>query len=271
MEPDIPPQIAPAPPPPGPEPTGVSSGPRRLAREDWIQLGIGFGIGVVFALVGILNWICSYLSILIHELGHWATGMLFGYPSVPAFDLQQGGGLTLHQERSPFALVCVYLVALLPFYWLRRNRLGLAVWGGTVLLFALAAHTRLHEFVLLAAGHGFEVLIAGVFLYRAWANAAINTASERPLYAALGLFMIWHVIAFAWGALHDVDARFDYMQGKIDCDNDFVRIQSLTGISMDAWLWFLLACAVAAVALSYLAFRFQSTWRNWVWRAIERE
>lgn len=220
-------------------------------------------------LVPILGWIGSYLSILIHELGHWAMGMLFGYPSIPAFDLQQGGGVTLHQERSAFALACVYLVALLPLIWLRRNKLGLAVWCGMLVLLALAAHTRLHEFILLSAGHGFEVLIAGVFLYRAWANVEINTSAERPLYAALGLFMLGHVFAFGWQVVHDVDTRVDYMAGKIYCENDFVRIHEMTGISMDTWLWLLMFCAMAAVALSYLAFRYQAAWRGWVWRAIE--
>lgn len=264
-----PPQIAPLPTVPNPESAGNTAVPGRLTRSDWIQLGIGFAIAVAFVAVPILTWIGSYLSILVHELGHWLAGMLFGYPSVPAFDLQQGGGLTLHQDRSMFALVCVYVVALIPFLWLKRNRLGMAVWGGVILLFALAAQTRLHESVMILAGHSAELLIAGVFLYRAWANAAINTSSERPLYAALGLFMCWHVIRFAWQVLYDVDARADYLEGKIDCDNDLVRIASTTGLSMNAWLWLLIFGAVFVVILSFLAFRYQETWRGWMWRAIE--
>jgi hypothetical protein len=269
MDHEGPPQIAPVSPAPDAGSLGAVDGPRLLTRSDWVQLGIGFGIAVVFMAVPILNWICSYLSILVHELGHWLAGMLFGYPSVPAFDLRQGGGLTLHQERSTFTLICVYVVALLPFIWLRRNRLGMAVWGGVLVFFALVTHTRLHEWAMILSGHGTEVLIAGVFLYRAWANAAINTSSERPLYAALGLFMSWHVIGFAWRVLYDVDARADYFVGKIDCDNDLVRIASLTGISMNAWLWLLIFGASAAVAVSFLAFRYQETWRGWVWRLIE--
>jgi hypothetical protein len=188
---------------------------------------------------------------------------------VPAFDLQQGGGLTLHQARSSFALACVYAVALIPFVWLRRNRLGLLVWTAMLLLFALAAQTRLHEWMMVLAGHGAEILLAGVFLYRAWANVAIETPNERPLYAALGLFMSWHVIGFAWRVLYDVDARTDYFTGKIDCDNDLVRMASMTGFPVNAWLWLLIGGATAAVAVSFLAFRYQETWRGWVWRAIE--
>lgn len=269
MSQDVPPQIAPAPVAPEPQVPETTPKVSRLTRADWVQVGIGFGIGVVFIAVKGLNWVASYLSILVHETGHWIAGMLFGYPSIPAFDFREGGGFTFHQERSLFGLFCIYVLALLPFFWLRRNKLGLAVWGGVVLLFALAAHTRLHDFLILAAGHGFEVLMAGVFLYRAWANAAINTPAERPLYAGLGLFMIWHVLAFAWLTIFDIDRRAWYLQGKLVCANDVVRIQDMTGLSMNTWLWMLMFFAIGTVALSYLAYRYQNAWRAWVWRAIE--
>ncbi len=244
-------------------PAGV--GPRRLERADLVPLGIGFGIGAVVAAVPILNWVCSYLGILAHELGHFLAGMVFGYPSIPAFDLRQGGGITLHQDRSWLLLAGVYVAALLPFLRLRRNPPAAAVWGGAVLLFALVAHTRLHELVILAAGHVTEVVLGGVFLYRAWANASIQTPAE------LGLFLVWRPIVFSIRILHDAGARAEYLAGKIDCDNDFVRISSLTGIRMDAWLWMLIVLSAATAAASFLAFRYRRIWMGWArWLAGSR-
>jgi len=36
----------------------------------------------------------DYMRIFFHELGHCVTFWVFGYPAVPAFDFQYGGGMT---------------------------------------------------------------------------------------------------------------------------------------------------------------------------------
>ncbi len=62
-------------------------------------------------------------------MGHAIFGWIFGYPSLPAFDLIWGGGVTVHVDRSTALLLLVYalLVGLIVVY--RRNKATVAVIG----------------------------------------------------------------------------------------------------------------------------------------------
>ena len=77
--------------------------PLPMHKEDWIVLAVGLGIAAIVFAVPLLKHIFGTLMILIHEMGHMIFGWILGYPSVPAFDLMYGGGVTLHTDRStPF-------------------------------------------------------------------------------------------------------------------------------------------------------------------------
>lgn len=243
--------------------SGSSSNGRLPAgdvRGAGLTLTVGLALAVVLLAEPHLRWVFSYLTTLIHELGHAVVGWLFGYPSLPAFDFSYGGGITTYQTRSALLLGFVYLClgGLAALYW--RNRLTLAALGAAIGLFALCAHTRAHQAIILFMGHGTELVLAGVFLYRAMGSSAILHAAERPLYAACGFFIVFSDAAFAWRLWANPLARRLYEDAKGGGHwMDFSRLAERhfrVGLPTTAFA-FLLCCALPVV-LSILAHRHQS-------------
>lgn len=192
----------------------MSQDPTAIEPEGRRALIQGAVIAVVVYAIPFLRFIFSYLTILIHELGHALAGWAFGYPSLPAFDFRYGGGFTGHQDRKLLIVLIVYaLLAYVVFAVREHPKLrNLAI--GVVAFYSLAAWTPLHEMISIAMGHGAELILAGVFLYRAMTGMSIIQAAERPLYAACGFFILLSGIAFSWGLMTDEAARDAYAAAK---------------------------------------------------------
>ena len=254
----------------GPLRVRAKEGVRIADRETWINLGIGFAIAVVAAVIPMLNFIFGYLWTLVHEMGHTLVSFFFAYPAIPAFDFISGGGITMSaSQRWPFLLLCIYAAWTFLLWQFRRNRRSLTVLTAAMVLFAVAAHTSVHQALVLASGHGCQLIIGGVFLYRAWANSAITTGLERPLYAALGFNAIWDQLVFAYGLMSDSDTRERYLEGKAYVDNDLVRLSSLLDVPMNLPLAILIVCALLVLGASFLAFRYQPYWHALLARLLK--
>jgi hypothetical protein len=198
-----------------------------IAPEGWRALGIGLAIAALCMWFTLPGTVFAYLGVLVHELGHTLAGWLFGYPSIPAFDFTYGGGVTAHQQRSVLVLLCAYggLAALV--YAARQDRRTLGAALGLVVLFALLAHTRWHQALILAAGHGAELLVAMLFFYRALSGHAILNPLERPLYAALGFYLALHNVQLGWSLASSWYEREVYAQAKGGAHQmDFSRLAS---------------------------------------------
>ncbi len=91
------------------------------------MLAIGPTVALLSFLFFWLRWTFSVFETLVHEMGHAIFGWIFGYPSLPAFDLVWGGGVTVHVDQSTALLLLVYalLVGLIVIY--RRNTAAVAV------------------------------------------------------------------------------------------------------------------------------------------------
>jgi len=254
----------------GPLRVPANEGVRTPDRETWINLGVGFGIAVIAVAIPMLNFIFGYLWILVHEMGHTLVSFFFAYPAIPAFDFISGGGITMRaNERWLFLLLCIYAVWAFLLWHFRGNRLSLTVLAAALLLFAVLAHTSVHQALVLGSGHGCQLIIGGVFLYRAWANSAITSQRERPLYAGLGFNAIWDQLVFAYGLMSDSDARERYLEGKEYVDNDFVRLSSLLDVPMNLLLAILIVCALLVLGASFLAFRYQPYWHALLARLLK--
>lgn len=241
---------------------------RRADRSAWISLAAGLGIAFLAVLFPFLGWVFHYLGTIIHELGHWVVLLLFAYPSVPVFHFVEGGA-TVSFSRMPLLLLAAY-GAWIHLLWRNRGyRPALVGLGGLFAGYVLLAHTGLDKLAALAAGHAAQLLVAGVFLYRAWARAAILAAMERPLYAALGFHMVGVQLAFAFSVLWDGAARNAYIHRE-DVVNDFVELQNQAGVPLDLSLAVILVCAMAVPALSFLAFRYQAWWSGKVQQLVGR-
>jgi len=232
----------------------------RPDRETWKSLGLGLGIATVVSFVPFLTWMFRFLGTVIHELGHWLVMLYFGYPSVPAFHVLEGG-FTMTLVRMPLLLLAAYGA----WAWLlwnnRHSRRATLVIGSLVVVYAMMAHAGVDKLVAYAAGHATQLLVAGVFLYRSWAGSAILVPAERPLYAALGFHMVGVQLSFATKILTDPTARQAYIYRE-NAVNDFVRLRDEAGLPLDLSMLLILLAALAVPILSFLAFRYQPAWRR---------
>ncbi|MEM6793060.1 MAG: hypothetical protein AAF725_03715 [Acidobacteriota bacterium] len=185
-----------------------------LSQDARRSLVLGAVLGWTAYLIPFTRFIFSYLGTLVHELGHAAAGIALGSPSLPAFDFRYGGGVTRIGERSPLVFACCLLALLwLAARWWSAPRLRPAA-VALVIGYGLVAFTPLREMVILAAGHAFELLFAGIFLYRALSGSAIIRPVERPLYAACAVFLLTSDLRFSWDLMTDQDARAAYEMSK---------------------------------------------------------
>jgi hypothetical protein len=187
---------------------------RWIEREGARALGAGFALAAVVALIPFLSFVFSYLTTLVHELGHASLGWAFGYPSVPAFDFVYGGGVTSHEERKLPLLILVYAAFAAGLWRLRSQPAALSVLGSVIVVYSICAWTAIHDVIIVAMGHGAELVFAGIFFYRALSGAAVKVPVERPLYAFLGFFIVIEDARFAHGLLTSPEKRAIYEGAK---------------------------------------------------------
>lgn len=175
-------------------------------------LAFGVGLGLLVFVLPPTRYALSYGVTVFHELGHTAMAWAFGYPTVPSFDFAYGGGISIHFGRStPLAVLAGCGVA-----WQAWRLRGTgAFWPAVTIAaaYALAALTSLHELLVLAAGHGAELLVGGICLYRALAPLRWPPA-ERAAYAGCAAFLLASDARFGWQLLASAAFRRDYEQAK---------------------------------------------------------
>ncbi|HMK34132.1 MAG TPA: hypothetical protein VK463_03620 [Desulfomonilaceae bacterium] len=233
--------------------------PRTLDKPEWTMLLVGSGVALVCLLFFWPRWILGTFRTLVHEIGHAIFGWAFGYPSLPAFDFLWGGGVTLHIGRSVALCVLVYVGFAALLYMFRKNTSTVVCLVLLAILHALLSYTRFHNVVILFMGHGTELVIGGLFIYRSLSGRAIIHPAERPLYAITGFFLVFSDIAMGFSLLTDADARADYLDAKGgDFDMDFVRIaRDYLHVKMTSVVFFFFLCSLLAPVLSFLAFRYE--------------
>ena len=206
------------------------SGKRELAElntvntREWLSVCAGAIVAVVFLLVPRLCFMGRYLCILVHETGHWLANLTVGVISLPCFDFQYGGGVTVGMTRTMMLVALVYA----GFAWLlwlcRGNRSLLVLLLVSLAAYACCAHVqRFRETYVYLAGHGFELVVAGIFAYRAFSGALVHEG-ERPAYAFCAAFLILVNARFALRLLVDSEARTMYENHPAGHLNDFVAV-----------------------------------------------
>lgn len=240
-------------------------GPPGGAEIGTTDAAIGFALALIARSFGPFDAVLSALLTIFHELGHTVSAWTFGYPGLPAFDLRYGGGVTTYQARSLALLAVAYLLLGGALYLLRENPRGRLLAGVTLVTYAILAHTDGHHLVFLAAGHGGELVLGGVFLYRGLSGAAVTHDAERPLYVAIASYVVLRGIQLAWGLIHDprVRARYENAKGGGHW-MDFSRIaEKHLGVPLE-WVAgaFLLACLAMPVVV-WLVARSRDDLRDW--------
>jgi len=207
-----------------PPPTAVSHSGQTLTSKELQVIAAGLGLAMLVLSAEQVTFLLSPLITLVHELGHAVTAWLFGYPAIPAFDFRYGGGVTLHGDRVGFLLLLLYAGLGGLAYYCRHQRPLLVGLGMLTGLYTLAAFSPIHEMLFVAMGHGFELIFAVIFLYRALSGWGCRYAIERPLYAMLGFFIVFFNLRFAWMLQFSAVFRELYLMGKGGIDHDLVRL-----------------------------------------------
>jgi hypothetical protein len=256
------PTVTANPPAPAPE-VPRRPGPRKRKkktsdRDAWVSLAIGAGLAAIALAVPLIGLVPAVLMTVIHELGHVATAWLVGSPAVPSFDLTYGGGVTHAFDRQPLLIVVIYGVFAFLAFRARDDRPALITVLIAVALYSVATFSPLRDLLITAMGHGMELLIAGVFLYRALSGSQIIRGAERPLYAFLGLYIVLDGARFAFRLIASREHREDYGEAKGGGHlMDFSRIadQHMQGRLEVIAALFLMACALTPLA-AFLVHRY---------------
>ena len=203
------------------------------------------------------RFVFGYMGTLLHEFGHTVAAWVFGYPAIPAFNFQHGGGVTSIDDRQwPLMLLCFAGLGWLLWRY-RSHRPAWPLLAIPAALYLALAVTRVHEIVITFMGHGMELTIAGVFLYRALSGSAVKVALERPLYAFLGLFLVVGEVRFAWGLTTNQQKQIEYGIELSGIPNDWLRIADRLGMELSGVTSAYLLLTPLPVVLALLFFRYR--------------
>jgi hypothetical protein len=226
---------------------------KKLSPQQWRIVAASLFLALLILASGQLTFLLSPLLILIHELGHAACGWFFGYPSIPALDFMNGGGITLHGDRYLGLVWIIYLGMGYLLYACRRNLLLTRIILGTAVLYTICAFTAMHQVLFVLMGHCFELIFAGIFLYRGVTGSGCRHPIEQPLYGMVGFFSVFYNLRFAWGLMFDPVAREIYEQGKGGIlDHDLVRLSGeYLHVDLSVVVGCFLICILTIPALVY--------------------
>ncbi len=206
----------------------------KISPSQWKILAIGLTSAIVLFAVPPTRFICSALVTLFHEFGHAVMGWLMGYPSLPAFDLVYGGGLTSHGE---FRLSIVIAIACAFAYcgWrIRTNRVAVVILGILFLIWVLfVSREWRRELAFASAGHLGELILATIFLYKALFDEGWRwPQAERPAAAFVAAFVQINSIAFCLKLLGNPEFLAWYREGK-----GGAMMNDMEVIALDIHIW----------------------------------
>ena len=215
------------------------------------SLAIGFLLACLALVIPPARFVLHVLITVIHELGHTATSWLCGSPAVPSFDLTYGGGVSFSVARQPILILLIYAGFSFLAFRARENRRALCALLAVIGLYSVVVFSPLRGLLTSAMGHGAELLVAGIFLYRGLSGSQILRSQERPLYAFVGFYIVLSDAAFAFQLMTSREHRQAYGEEKGGGHwMDFSRIADEylhTRLEFVAAL-FLLACVFTPLA-----------------------
>ena len=116
------------------------------------------------------------------------------------------------------------------------------------LLLALSGAQR---FIITTMGHGAELIVASLFLYRALSGQSVLNRAERPLYATVALVIFGLNVRFSARLLLGSEEEMEYREGFDGQSHDLVRIaeEYLQVDFRSVVATFLVLCLVAPCAV----------------------
>lgn len=244
---------------------------RAVPKEGGMALIIGMAAAGIVLMLPLISFVFSAFSTLVHEFGHSLIAWIFGYPSLPAFDFVYGGGVALHFAREEWLLWLIYGA----FLWLVlryvRRPLTLVVLLGAIAVYSLLAFTSAHRLLGIFMGHGMELVISALFLFRALSGHATFHGLERVLYGFVGFFLQFRALQFVYEFFTDPGFREFYRLGKRGITNDFQRIAWMLNVELPSVFGFFLVCALLPPLIAWLAYRYEPMWFTPLRRLFAKE
>lgn len=191
----------------------------------------------------------SLIDTMFHELGHTLTAWSFGYPALPSFDFEHGGGMSYYFARSWLLQAAVFGAALYGCYLLYDDldrRLCFTALGG-IILWMPAAVTDFHNVIIGFMGHGGAILTGSFFILRSLMGWTEKRPGEKWISAFAGYFMIFSNMKLSWKLIFDIDYQEEYWNQKGSHGfGDFSRVADYLWFTSEAPVaWFcLFLCAV---------------------------
>ncbi|HKR63641.1 MAG TPA: hypothetical protein VJZ00_07915 [Thermoanaerobaculia bacterium] len=234
----------------------------RIGATEWKVLGFGLAAAILAYAFPLTRFILSALVTLFHEFGHAVIGWLMGYPSLPAFDLVYGGGLTHHGEFHLSIAIAIAGVFAYLAWLFRENKKSLGIIGAIFLVWLLFVSKEWHrEIAFAAAGHLAEFVLAGILFYKALAGVGWRSPEfERPLGAFVAFFVQIHSMLFAWRLMHDASFVEWYRRGK-----GGALMNDLEVVALDLQIWLGMSPQIEGVARWLFLFSFVPIAIGLVW------
>lgn len=160
----------------------------------------------------------EYMLTFFHEIGHTLAMWLFGYPAVPHFDFEHGGGMARHWGRSWIVLCAIWFAAAGFAVYLYQHLYyrGIVILGICVAVHVLCVFTRLGDILISFMGQGGEILVGGFCMLRAFWNTTEKSrgAVERWLNMVFGIYAMLSNIIMAAGLMFSDISRMAYAMQK---------------------------------------------------------
>lgn len=199
----------------------------------------------------------NYMAVFFHEIGHTAAAWVFGYPSLPMFDFEHGGGLTTGAPQVWLLVAFFWLTTMYIFVdsW-KKNRVAFWMIGVLLVLHIYAVSGDLHRILISFMGHGGELMVASFLLYRAIAPEGWLGKTERYLASTIGFFLLMTNMRSFWGLMFsDIEQiAYENQKGGLHL-GDFSKIaEHMSGIPIEYVAGFAMVWAIAALAAPFLIY-----------------
>lgn len=169
----------------------------------------------------------SYMKTFFHELGHTFTAWFYGYPTIPMFDFNHGGGLALIVSGQKFLILGAVWAGLVYGIYKLSDYRPLQLILSFLLIINLLTfwNEELRFSIIDFMGPGAVPIMASFFLYRAIFDVAPVGNLERYLNSIVGFGFIFYSYLAAFGLLrNDVYRTIYYLQKGQHGFGDFDKI-----------------------------------------------
>lgn len=219
-------------------------------------------------LVTQLTYGITLIDTMFHELGHTVFSWAFGYPTLPSFDLEHGGGMSYYFDRKWILQIAGFAGAAYSCYWLYDDldRRPCIIASVLTALYIFAAITGFHMVIINFMGHGGAILTGSYFILRALMGWTEKRPGEKWISVFLGYFIIFSNMKLSWKLIFDLDYQQEYWNQKGSHGfGDFSKIADYFWFTSEKPVaWFCLGLCLIFLILPHLIY-----WRESQYEEIE--